>query len=320
MCGTWKAPDRAPVSYAHLEAGGAAYTLCNGQGKARAGRDGGLRARLSWRLMLLSSGEISLADHVAEAGQRSHAGQEVRLLDLASDAGAGLGCFENLHGAADGADFARRLDLGTRKHFGAPFVAYLERLAAIEAGEVSELIAELTRRFESLHLSAEASGQARRVASRFALIAAGGELATRWGITGWPEGEAIRTAARLFNEWLASRGGDAPAEDRQMLRQVRAFLEAHGSGRFTSLARAADDHAPKTLHRAGWQRITPDTENKPSEEQRTEYFILPEIWRTDVCKAVSYTHLDVYKRQRQCCGLPFQSLARRMRYPAGVAH
>lgn len=266
------------------EAGGAAYTLCNGQGKARAGRDGGLRARLSWRLMLLSSGEISLADHVAEAGQRSHAGQEVRLLDLASDAGAGLGCFENLHGAADGADFARRLDLGTRKHFGAPFVAYLERLAAIEAGEVSELIAELTRRFESLHLSAEASGQARRVASRFALIAAGGELATRWGITGWPEGEAIRTAARLFNEWLASRGGDAPAEDRQMLRQVRAFLEAHGSGRFTSLARAADDHAPKTLHRAGWQRITPDTENKPSEEQRTEYFILPEIWRTDVCK------------------------------------
>lgn len=266
------------------EAGGAAYTLCNGQGKARAGREGGLRARLNWRLMLLSSGEISLADHVAEAGQRSHAGQEVRLLDLPADAGAGLGCFENLHGAADGAEFARRLDQATRKHFGSPFVAYLDRLAALDAAAVAELIAELTRRFEALHLSSNASGQARRVASRFALIAAGGELATRWGVTGWPEGEAIKTAAQLFGEWLTNRGGDAPAEDRQMLRAVRAFLEAHGSGRFTSLARAHDDHAPKTLHRAGWSRVTPDTENKPPEEQRTEFFILPEIWRGEICK------------------------------------
>jgi uncharacterized protein (DUF927 family) len=266
------------------EAGSAAYTLCNGQGKARAGREGGLRARLNWRLMLLSSGEISLADHVAEAGQRSHAGQEVRLLDLPADAGAGLGCFENLHGAADGAEFARRLDQGTRKHFGAPFVAYLEKLATIDAATVTELIADLTRRFESAHLSHDASGQARRVASRFALIAAGGELATRWGMTGWGPGDAIETAGRLFREWLTNRGGDAPAEDRQMLRQVRAFLEAHGSGRFTSLARASDDHAPKTLHRAGWSRVTPDTENKPVEEQRTEFFILPEIWRGEICK------------------------------------
>jgi uncharacterized protein (DUF927 family) len=266
------------------EAGGAAYTLCNGQGKARAGRDGGLRARLSWRLMLLSSGEISLADHVAEAGQRSHAGQEVRLLDLASDAGVGLGCFENLHGAADGAEFARRLDQGTRKYFGTPFVAYLERLAATEASDVSDLIAQLTRRFESLHLSPCASGQARRVASRFALIAAGGELATRWGITGWPEGEAIRTAARLFQEWLAGRGGDAPAEDRQMLRQVRAFLEAHGLGRFFPLSRVHDDHAPRTLYQAGWSRVTEETEHEMAKDQRTEYLILPEVWRADVCK------------------------------------
>ena len=36
------------------------------------------------------------------------------------------------------------------------------------------------------------AGQTRRVAARFALVAAAGELATRAGVTGWPVGTFVR--------------------------------------------------------------------------------------------------------------------------------
>jgi hypothetical protein len=41
-------------------------------------------------------------------------------------------------------------------------------------------------------------GQDKRAAGRFALLALAGEVATEYGITGWPEGEAIKAAAEGF--------------------------------------------------------------------------------------------------------------------------
>jgi putative DNA primase/helicase len=37
-------------------------------------------------------------------------------------------------------------------------------------------------------------GQDKRAAGRFALLALAGELATEYGMTGWPEGEAVKAA------------------------------------------------------------------------------------------------------------------------------
>lgn len=75
-----------------------AYMLANGQGKARQARAGGLRRTLEWRLTFLSSGEISLADHVAQSGKRVRAGQEVRVINLPAKASETFGLFEELHG------------------------------------------------------------------------------------------------------------------------------------------------------------------------------------------------------------------------------
>lgn len=52
------------------EAGEIAYMLANGFGKGRARRDGSARRALQWRLLFLSSGEVSLADKMAEIGRR----------------------------------------------------------------------------------------------------------------------------------------------------------------------------------------------------------------------------------------------------------
>jgi len=65
----------------------------NGQGKNRSKAAAGLRRKPTRRLLFLSAGEISLADHVASTGRRTMVGQEVRLVSFQAEAGAGLGPF-----------------------------------------------------------------------------------------------------------------------------------------------------------------------------------------------------------------------------------
>jgi putative DNA primase/helicase len=149
---------------------------------------------------------------------------------------------------------------------------------------------------------AHASGQVERVGARFALVGAAGELATAAGLTGWPVGESERAARACFNAWLAARGGSGNGEVVAMLRQVRRFLEQHGEGRFTMWHRAADDHSPKTLNRAGVRRmlngdgepIKANTDHQREYGERMpadlgenvtfEYFVLPEAFKAEVCQ------------------------------------
>ena len=55
------------------EAGESAYLLANGQGKARALRNGTARASQRWRMLLLSAGEESLSSLMARAGRKTNA-------------------------------------------------------------------------------------------------------------------------------------------------------------------------------------------------------------------------------------------------------
>jgi putative DNA primase/helicase len=105
-----------------------------------------------------------------------------------------------------------------------------------------------------------------------------------------------------FDAWLKLRGGAGSSEKANMLRQVRAFLETHGDGRFAMWHRAADDHAAKTLHRAGVRRMLNEDgepiktnsqhgaefgERMPAavgEGVSFEYFVLAETFKTEVCK------------------------------------
>jgi putative DNA primase/helicase len=89
------------------QAGEAAYMLGNGMGKQRAQRDGSGRRPVEWRLLFLSTGEISLADKVAEDGRRpATAGQKIRVIDLPADTGMRLGIFDTVYSFDDGRSLA----------------------------------------------------------------------------------------------------------------------------------------------------------------------------------------------------------------------
>jgi uncharacterized protein (DUF927 family) len=174
---------------------------------------------------------------------------------------------------------------------------------ALDPSEVAKQVGTLRDDFMREHVPWDASGQVQRVAMRFALVAAGGNLATSMRITGWPEGEAIKAAVRCFNDWLAAWGGVGNKEVGAALSQVRHFIELHGESRFTpwdSKCRSCDGKGIKlgsdgreftcltcngegklnpqntrTVNRAGFRR-----ENNQSE---TEFFVLPEVFKQEVC-------------------------------------
>ena len=95
-------------------------------GKARADQRGEARAVQQWTIMVLSSGECSLADRIAEnGGETVTAGQEVRFLDLKVDERA-FGCFDDLHGEAGGKAFAERLADASCAAYGTAGPAFVE--------------------------------------------------------------------------------------------------------------------------------------------------------------------------------------------------
>ena len=158
--------------------------------------------------------------------------------------------------------------------------AYLERLTDRLTTDRAGLLQEIDRLkadFIRDNLPADASPQAVSVASRFALVAAGGELTTALGVTGWPDGEAERSAAVCFQAWLDRRGGSGDRENQLALRQVQAFIEAHGTSRFEPVW--DDDYQRsdvRIINRVGFRK-------KDACGDWT-YYILPESWRGEVCK------------------------------------
>ena len=264
-----------------------AYMLGNEGGKARMRRDATARETLTWRTLFLSTGEIGLLAKLIEIGRRPRAGQSMRLIEIPSDAGAGLGCFEDLHGRASGDALARHLKLAADQHRGHAARAFVERVAG-EFDEVGEAVADYRRRFVAANVAGGADGQALRAAGRFALIAAAGELATGWGIVPWPEGEAERAATSCFTAWLATRGGSEPQEIIEGLAQIRKFVEEHGNDRFErawDIRRDKDgfEIPERVVNRAGFRR--------EAQGGDWEYFILPEAWRREVCKGFDHVAL-----------------------------
>lgn len=260
------------------EAGQVAYMLSNGQGKTRAGRGGEARKAAEWRVVFLSTGEISLAQKMAEdsRNRRVMAGQEVRIVDIAADASAGMGIFEDLHGFESPDALARHFKAAVSRNYGHPSIAFLRKLVDGRVANIDRA-AELMKAFQEQNHIAGADGQVSRVLARFALAAAAGELALEFGVLPWKSGDAFAAAKTCFEAWIDGRGGTEAAEDRDAVATVRRFLEAHGSSRFELIL---GDHGvadqtidTRVVNRAGFVRHRND---------QREYVFLPEAWK-EVC-------------------------------------
>jgi putative DNA primase/helicase len=296
------------------KAGEVSYLLAHGTEKLRSTKSIVNRRRRTWRVLFISSGEVSLADHNAAGGKKTHAGQEVRMVDLPLDAGA-MGAVEDVHGAIGPAQFADALVRAAAEHYGAVGLAWLG-WASANYKSLPDRLRELMTACLDQWVPELASGQVRRVGALFALVAASGELATEAGLTGWSKGSATVAARTCFNAWIEGRGGIGDGEDRMMIRQVRGFLQEGLEGRFSHWSRAVDDHKSNVAKLAGFKRpigregnsIETDSDYVREFGQRIsagdgtrtefEFFILSEIFRTDVCKGFDHKAVAKLLRDR----------------------
>ena len=253
------------------EAGEAAYLLANGQGKTRAHARVALRKTASWRLLFLSAGEESLAALMLRAGLKTNAGQETRLADMDSDAGKGMGIFEVLHEYATPAMLSVALRETSGRLHGAVGLKWLEYVAAERQSLIEPLISDI-RRFTDRYVTAGSSGQVQRVARRFALVAVAGELATRYGLTGWDKGEAVKASGRCFLSWLDNYGGTGDKEVLNLLSQVRMIFERYGSSRFEDLNSLDVQRIPDRL---GYRNDS-------------EFWVMPETFAREICKGFDH--------------------------------
>ncbi|MFM5100092.1 DUF927 domain-containing protein [Aeromonas sp. A04] len=199
------------------------YMLANGEGRARANADLSRRAKLQWRTTFLSNGEVDLEHSLASVGKRHKAGHDVRMINIEADTDR-HGIFEELHGHPSGASLSKTLAERTTRYHGVAFRSFVEELTLdIDGAQafVDEHRADMMRRLGAK----ECDGQVQRVADAFGLISAAGELANRFGITGWPAGSVAAVVEQLFRKWLARRGTRGSLEEANIIEQLVELLE-----------------------------------------------------------------------------------------------
>ena len=230
------------IGQAGREVGAIAYELANGQGKRRATRTASARAVVRWQSTFLSSGEHSLADVMRSdgKGRRAAAGQEVRIADIPAIVGS-HGVYEHLHGHAHGGELSEMLDRIFAIHHGHASAMLLDAITQMNREELVRQIIRLRNHFIARAYPADADGQVARVAKRFGLAAAAGEIAITLGILPWPESEANGAAARCFEAWLSARGGTGSLEQMRARERFDEVLSGSGTNRFQRMGDWPDD-------------------------------------------------------------------------------
>jgi uncharacterized protein (DUF927 family) len=187
------------------------------------------------------------------------AGQEVRLVDIAAD-NRRYGVFDELHEFADGAAFSNRLKQTTSDTYGTAGPAFVKTLldsSKITPDSLDRLVKNIASVLKGPNQSTS-DGRFERVLNRFALIALAGELASKFGITGWPKTTATIAAKVLFDEWFEALEIAENSEIIAAVDRTRAFLNKHRAARFEEIGGTSIDS--KAGYRdADWFYILGDT-------------------------------------------------------------
>ncbi len=222
------------------------YMLANGSGKGRANCHGLPKEVFTWELLWLSSGETGLIGLLSESKRKVKVGQQIRQIDIQAQATEKHGVFEELHGISSSSTFADLLDENSSKYYGVVFIEWLKVLVkalevkTIDTAELNitsltlEEIKQLYKQNHAVLLKPypDSKGQTVRVSSGFALLATAGEIATKAGITGWPEGAAYSAIEKIFKEYMTDKNSSSTQEEENILTSVKLFFETNWRSSF----------------------------------------------------------------------------------------
>lgn len=260
------------------EVGDIAYMVSQGQGKGRMRSNSTLQKIKTWRVMVISTGEVGLAEHMQEKNKRARAGQVARFADIPAEITGGYGCFEDIHGEQNGADFATRVKDVCGKYYGTASREFIKKLTDNQEearrdlkNYIEDFIADNSRGCD---------GQVARVAGRFGLIYASLALAAKYRVLGGyiRNEEAKEGVTACFNAWLENRGTKGSLETYQTKESVIGKLLEYSDSRFPSL-----NFSPSEEHKT-FQQIW-------GYKDKTTFYILSEAFKTHICQGENSTEV-----------------------------
>ena len=206
--------------------GDTVYSVMNGINKVQGAKQGGNRALSRWKVMMFSTGEKTPDSILKHHKGDWNAGQAARLPSIR--AAAQYGIYDTLHGFEDGALLSEHIAQSAEKYHGVAGRLFIQQLL----DDLEQAKQQATERMAAFMATIpELSGQARRVAKRFAIAAAALELAAP--VTGLPVGVGMAGVKKCFDEWLEANG-TGKHEDRRIIEQAEDFIAQYALGtRFT---------------------------------------------------------------------------------------
>lgn len=202
--------------------GDTVYSVMNGINKVQGAKQGGNRALTRWKVMMFSTGEKTPDSILKHNKGDWNAGQAARLPSIR--AAAQYGIYDTLHGFEDGALLSEHIAQSAEKYHGVAGRLFIRQLL----DDLEQTKQQATERIAAFIATIpELSGQARRVAKRFAIAAAALELAAP--VTGLPIGVGMAGVKKCFDEWLEANGA-GKLEDRRIIEQAEDFIAQHALG------------------------------------------------------------------------------------------
>ncbi|MFP1109221.1 DUF927 domain-containing protein [Vibrio cholerae] len=199
------------------------YQLGNGTSKLRATKSANLQEQYHWNIVGLSTGEIGLAQVLAQANRKVQAGQLMRFFEIPLF--QKYGAFEHIHELNSAKEFAEHIAQVTSHQHGTALQPFLNQVASID-----DIREKLTSRIKSISsiwfdcYELTKNNQISFAADRFAFIASVGELAIELGALPWSKGSAIMEIGKIFEVWVANQDEDCDFEERHIKNQLRQII------------------------------------------------------------------------------------------------
>ncbi|ANB22494.1 hypothetical protein A6K25_15180 [Alteromonas stellipolaris] len=276
---------------------GIIYMVGNGKGKNRSGPDYAKKKTQRWNLAFLSNGEKTIDDYLGSIGKSVNGGVHMRFLSLPASQHDDEalkkrnGIYTNTHNFINGAALSDHLNKACEKYHGEPFLEFIKQLTSTDLGELIKVHHAEIATYRERVLGNDAGGQAVRAFQKFALVGLAGELASTFGITGWSEGNSIKSAISLFRMWVDIRGGTGNVEEIQLLNHLAKQIKLYGEKHFKRWDRSGakdpmviDEHVPSKLEMWGYREQI--TIRHPDKDATTDhmYYVYKDIFMDVMCK------------------------------------
>jgi putative DNA primase/helicase len=269
------------------DVGNIIYMLGNSKGKNRLNADSELKKTKEWSVSILSSGEIGIADKLAEAGEKAKAGQLVRCVDIDAQASDEFGIYDDLHEFENGADLSNHLKESCAKYHGAAAKEFVSGLLQEEI-DIQKMYETAKQNLYQKYKLYNADGQVQRIADTFALYIVAGNLASSdcFGIFTHNSTSIEELISEVFKNWLTERGSAKSAEEKDVLEHVECFLQQHGARfRKIEIQKREDGSEYKGEEE---RAINNRLGNMEAHSDKTVWRIIPTLFRNEICKGMNY--------------------------------